>query len=78
MKVLKSAQYEDGAGIMVCAKLNTTVVRFFLFERTFGPVLMFKNLCDGSSSTSLSQVLPKFGPFDFQFYHIFFQIQEPR
>jgi hypothetical protein len=52
---------------MVCAKVNTTVVRFFLFERTFGPVLTFKNLCDGSRSTSLSQVLPKFEPFDSSF-----------
>jgi hypothetical protein len=51
--------------------VSTSVVRFFLFERTSGLVLTFKNLCDNSPGTGLSQVLPKFEPFGSSFYHIF-------
>jgi len=39
-------------------------------------VLIFKNLCEGSLGTGLSQVLPKFEPFNYGFI-TFFQIQEP-
>ncbi len=40
-----------------------------------GLVLTFKNLCDDSSGTGLSQILRKFEPFDFNSI-TFFQIQE--
>lgn len=39
-------------------------MRFFLYEKTFSPVLTFKNSCKGSSGRGLSQVLRKFETFD--------------
>ncbi len=53
----------------------TSVVQFFLFERTSSPVLTFiKFGANGSLGTSLNQVLPKFEPFGSGFITIF-QIQ---
>ncbi len=52
-----------------------SVVQFFLVERTSGPILTFKNLYDDSLGTGLSQVLPKFEPFDSGSIK-YFQIQE--
>jgi hypothetical protein len=55
--------------------VNITVVPLFLFERTSGPVLTFKYLCDGSPGMGLSQILSKFEPFNSGFM-TFFQFQE--
>ncbi len=51
-------------------------MQFFLFARTSGPVLTFKNLCGGSSGKGLNWVLPKVEPFG-SGPIAFFQIQEP-
>jgi len=55
--------------------VNISVVALFLFERTCGPVLTFKYLCDGSPGMGLSQILSKFEPFNSGFM-TFFQFQE--
>jgi hypothetical protein len=52
------------------------VVWFFLFERTFGLILTFKNLCDNFLGIGLNQVLPNFEPIGSSSI-TFFQIQKP-
>jgi hypothetical protein len=60
---------------LVWVPVISSVLPFFLFERTSSPVLTFKNFCDSSPSTGLSQV-PKYESFGSGFI-TFFQIQEP-
>ncbi len=56
-------------------KVYSSVVRFFLFERTSDPALTFKTLCEGSLGMDLSQVLLKFESFRSSSI-TFFQVQE--